>query len=145
NVLCAATWTQVDGWARIEPDNTTANAISADGTTIVGHALDGSGAFRYTQATGFQWLSDALTGQSDSIRFARAVDADGGLILGDTGTNTPAVIWDSLHGARSLADVLRSDYGIDIAEDSLLSPSGISDDGTVMVGQNWIVVLPEPV
>ena len=63
-------------------------------------------------------------------------------------------IWDEIHGSRNLKEVLTNDYGLDLSDWwDLDSATGISDDGTVIVGygtnpdghiEAFRVVLPEP-
>ena len=62
------------------------------------------------------------------------------------------MIWDSVHGMRSLKMVLENDFGLDLSGWDLTGAADISDDGLTIVGSGinsgryeaWIAVIPEP-
>jgi len=100
-------------------------------------------------------------GDLDGGIFASAaygVSGDGSVVVGlGTSDSGGAVIWDSGHGMRSLQSVLTSDYGLDLTGWTLTRATGISADGTVIVGEGWHngdseawqaiippIVIPEP-
>jgi hypothetical protein len=79
-------WTQATGLVLLSSTNGVAQAVSADGSTIVG-SVAGSGAFIWTAAGGVQSLSAVLT--TDGINLtgwallsASAISADGQTIAG---------------------------------------------------------------
>jgi hypothetical protein len=67
-----------------------------------------------------------------------AVAADGLVIVGasfiDRRDPATAFIWDATHGMRSLQSVLEMEYGLDLAGWTLENASGITPDGSVIVG-----------
>jgi probable HAF family extracellular repeat protein len=141
----------------------TPNAISADGTTIVGYSSSTASsanntllkaeAYRWTDATGTLPLGDLPGGDYYSV--ALDVTADGSAVIGySVTTGGPrAFIWDPAHGMRSLADVLVTDYGVTLGGSILTRADSISDDGTVIAGEivspaserySYVIQLPEP-
>ncbi len=54
--------------------------------------------------------------------------------MSDTNEGTRAFIWDESHGMRDLKDVLTTEYNIDLAGWTLYSATGISYDGSIIVG-----------
>ncbi len=144
-------WTQADGMVglgdlRNDPNyiSSAAFAASADGSVIVGESISASGsgreAFRWTQADGMVGLG-ILPGSVLYDTSARAVSADGSVIVGygnglgpfGTGTVSKAFIWDQVHGTRLLKDAL-TDLGLDLSDWRLYYATGISADGTIIVG-----------
>jgi uncharacterized membrane protein len=118
-----------------------ATAVSADGEVIVGSSFQG-GAFRWTADGGLEIIGGGLP---------KDVSADGSIIVGE-GSNR-AIIWDGDLGVRFLQDVIQDDYGIDLSGWVLLTATGISADGNVIVGtgrdpngttRGWIFAVPEP-
>ncbi len=116
-----------------------AQAISSDGTTIVGFVNTNTGhagnleAVRWTGA-GFSTLTllGALPGSLANSSEANAVSNDGSIIVGrarDNVNSDHAFIWDSTHGMRALADVATTDYGVDLGAWVLEEATGISDIG----------------
>jgi uncharacterized membrane protein len=135
-----------------------ARAIASDGRTIVGRVAPfGSGA-RHIAAL---WRDGDLTTlgaipgtfQSD----AWDVSGDGSVVVGFAGVSLfqgkRAVIWDESSGMRDLKQELEGVHGLDLGEWSLEVATGISADGTIIVGNgsprvgrmgSWIAVLPRP-
>jgi len=87
---------------------------------------------------------------------ALAVSGDGSIIVGTSASaigDHEAFIWDEAHGMRNLRELLVNDYGLDLAGWILRAATGISDDGTVIVGwgraptgnqTGWVAYIPEP-
>jgi len=134
-------------------------AVSADGVVIAGRSkseLCGPGgweAFRWIERRGMTGLGDLPGGEFCS--FARDISADGSIIVG-TGTDESgrqAFIWDADHGMRALAEVLTSEYGLDLSGWHLESAAAISADALTIAGfgtnpngetEAWITHIPEP-
>lgn len=136
--------------------------ISADGTTIVGStassAVTGvSEAFRWRQATDMVGLGvfGSFTGSS-----ARAASSDGSRIVGtlniinftDPPLNVAAVYDDAYGQLFPILPLLETALG-PLGGWELTEATGVSDDGTVVVGnglnplgqeEGWIAVLPVP-
>jgi probable HAF family extracellular repeat protein len=110
--------------------------VSRDGSVVVGDSIDNaqrSRAFRWTQQTGMVALPDA-PGVSGMI--ATGVSGDGQRVVG-SGTSAAgesAIIWDAVHGTRSLEAVLHSEFTADINGWKLVRATAISDDGHTIVG-----------
>jgi probable HAF family extracellular repeat protein len=134
-VLIGATGTalgQLPGGQRAEPI-----AISRDGGTVVGEAetRDADGvlrfhAFRWSAVSGLTDLGGLPGGQGPSR--AEGVSGDGSIVVGSQGGR--AVIWDAAHGARDLALVLTSQYGLDLQGRALREAAWVSPDGSWVVG-----------
>ncbi len=135
------------GLGDLRPDksefSSDANAISKDGTTIVGRgrlATGGNPAFRYTVAGGMVSLGTLPNGVSPITSQARAVNADGSVVIGDasTTTNTEAFVWTAASGMRKLSAVanLTSDQ---LKGGYLENANAISDDGKTIVGTLYMV------
>jgi probable HAF family extracellular repeat protein len=129
-----------------------ASAVSADGSVVVGYGSSASGieAFRWTSAGGMVGLGDLPGGLFNSE--ALAVSADGSIVVGKgDGTESKPFIWDATNGMRNLSTVL-TDLGLDLTGWDLRTATGISADGSTIVGdgvnngveQAWIAVIPEP-
>jgi uncharacterized membrane protein len=111
---------------------------SVDGSVVVGYNRSPVGfdvkteAFRWTAATGMVGLGFLPGGYQE---YAYATSADGSVVVGTVQGNGPtrAFIWDEVHGMRSLQDVLTS-QGDDVTGWNLGSATGISADGTVIIG-----------
>jgi len=111
-------------------DYSEANAISADGSVLVGGATTPAGGwhtFRWTQATGMVSLGDLPGG--DDFSFAFDVSADGAVVIGRCSTTQGrfAMRWTQPTGMVSLGDL----PGGSGAESAAL---GVSDDGNTIVG-----------
>jgi len=128
-----------------------ATAISADGGVIVGWSASSSGeqAFRWTQGTGLIGLGD-LPGLGFQSK-AYDTTADGSVVVGYSING--AFIWDAAGRMQSLKKVLTDVYEIDLSDWYLIEATGISDDGSVIVGtginphghtEAWRFVVPEP-
>jgi len=114
-----------------------ANAVSADGTTVVGYssAARGDEAFVWTPETGMFGLGDLPGGESDST--ATAVSADGSVVVGGatTATGKEAFRWTVQTGMVGIG------Y---LPGGSLQSVAlGVSADGSVVVGWSRVATGPE--
>jgi probable HAF family extracellular repeat protein len=132
-----------------------AMGVSADGSTVVGQSRSGSGdeAFIWTSGGGIVGLGDLPEGLFRSK--AMAASADGSRVVGQGGGPIPAVgdaafLWEQGYGMRDLNQLL-TDLGIELGGWKLRSATGISDDGTVIVGwgtnpsldtEAWIAEVP---
>jgi len=120
-----------------------ATAVSADGAVVIG--TSNGKAFRWTQSGGMVAIGPHLP---DGHYFTPvALSADGSAIVGES--DGEAVRWDAIHGLQSIADLLTAS-GVDLAGQNLLSATGISADGTTIIGfgrdasysgQGWIATL----
>jgi probable HAF family extracellular repeat protein len=105
-----------------------ARAVSADGRVIVG--ASGRRAFRWTEEDGMVAIADGGEGSS---AIAYAASADGSVVVGEVAER--AFIWDEAHGLRDLTDLLRASGALAGFPDTVLvRASGVSADGTVLVG-----------
>lgn len=112
-----------------------ANAVSRDGLVVVGISDDGA-AWRWTSGTGTVNLG--LIGPAYTLASAIAISADGGVIGGlnsneFTGEDE-AFIWTQAGGMQRLFDVLVAAGTTGLAGWNLKSVTGISADGTKLVG-----------
>jgi len=114
-------WTQATGMQGLG-FGTRADAISGDGSTIVGTRSDQPLAMRWTQVGGLQTLP-SLAGNGDS--HARAVNFDGNLIVGNSGPTFRPTIWTNGSPVELLSAL----------PNSRLTPFDLSDDGSVVAGQ----------
>ncbi len=146
------------GLGTLRPDNlgrSTALAVTADGSVVVGWARSffDMEAFRWTPEGGMVGLGMLGTNpeREDQSR-ALSVSGDGSKIVGYS-SGGGAFLWDATHGMRDLEDVLTNDYGLVLDGWDLQSATGISADGTVIVGHGvnplghpeaWQAVIPEP-
>ena len=84
--------------------------------------------------------------------FFQDVSADGSIVVGegDSGLDREAFIWDAENGMRSLKDILISDFSLDLAGWTLTMATGISADGSTIVGHGnnpagsteaWIAII----
>ena len=97
--------------------NSTANAVNADGSVVVGHSDSTSGfqAFRWTEVGGMQTVSQWLTNGGGSVPSgwtldsATGVNADGTVVVGNGTHNSATEAWLARSGALvSLADLSAS-------------------------------------
>lgn len=113
-------WTQSGGMQGLGV-GTTGEAVSSDGGTIVGTLSSQPIAMRWTASGGVQQLlSLAGTGASH----ARAVNFDGSIIVGNSGVGLRATMWNNGVPTELLP----------IIPSSVLTPFGVSDDGSVVAG-----------
>ena len=156
-------WTQPAGMLGIGdlPGGTfssSARAASADGAVIVGQgtSVNGPEAFHWTQTQGMRGLGDLPGGTFRSV--AHALSGSGAVIVGDSDTarGSEAFIWTAASGMRSISGLL-TDGGVNLSGWTLTSATGVSGDGTVIVGygpgpsprggtedQAWIARLGSP-
>ena len=135
-----------------------ANAVSADGSVVVGTGVSASfeEAFRWTDA-GMVGLGGLTGGNNFFGSRATGVSADGSVVVGrgSSASGSEAFIWDEDAGMRSLQQLLIAEYGLELSlMDWILSEAtGISADGRSIVGygtnpdgdrEAWLVRLGEP-
>ncbi|MCC6361608.1 MAG: hypothetical protein IT450_22970 [Phycisphaerales bacterium] len=115
--------------------------VSYDGRFIAG-ACDGA-ACVYDALTDSLLMLERPNG-SPVIGRGVGVSADGSIVVGERNENRQqnAFIWDAEHGARDLADVLRTEHGLNVGP--LRNVIGVSADGGVIAGTTWVVTLWEP-
>jgi len=133
----------------------TATAVSRDGSVVVGSSTDSAGnarAFRWTLQTGMVDLGHSIEGLLGSA--ASSVSGDGRIIVGSgrLTTGEAALIWDEVHGLRTLEAALMLDYQTPIVGWKLNAATAISDDGHTIAGygsnaqgqtEAWTVRLPD--
>jgi hypothetical protein len=139
----------------------TAEAISADGTTIVGQSW--GQAFRWQSGTGTVGLGLLNPEGSQAYSIALATSADGGTVVGISSElicnpfpncveDDRAFVWTPRRGLIELSVELES-LGLDLTGWTLAEATGVSADGTVIVGRGinpsgkteaWIAIVPEP-
>jgi uncharacterized membrane protein len=107
------------------------NAISADGSTLVGEL--GSEAFVFTAAGGVVLLGDLPGGVVWSS--AADVSADGSIVVGgsDAASGLEPFVWDATNGMRNLSQLLAC-RGADLAGWALFGAAAISDDAFTVAG-----------
>jgi probable HAF family extracellular repeat protein len=129
---------------------TTARAVSGDGLVVVGEGYSADYVqvgFRWTRATGLAPLG-AVTSSTSSR--ATATNTDGSVVVGsmDVGNSTDAVIW--VVGPEAAVDLLIDRLPPALLDEwELTSATGVSDDGTTIVGDGryqgepeaWVAVL----
>jgi probable HAF family extracellular repeat protein len=141
-------------------DASRATAVSADGSTVVGASgvLRGDWeAFRWTEAEGMVGLGDLPGGQLNSE--ANDVSGDGSRVIGRGSppyNQVAPFLWDAAGGMRPLTEALSEEYGLDVTDWDLETATGVSHDGTVVVGTGtvfengtyyraaWRAVIPAP-
>lgn len=73
--------------------------------------------------------------------------------IGRSASGSESFVWDDVMGMRSLRDTLTDDFGLDLADWTLLEASGISDVGRTIAGNGinpdgnqeaWVATIPEP-
>lgn len=130
-------WTQGGGMVDLGTlggSISTANAISADGSTIIGYAETGAAAlepFRWTQGGGMVSLG-TLGGTNGE---ATAVSSNGSIIIGnsDNGITNEGFIWNQADGMRSITSILTA-AGVDMTGWSTPQVTGVNADGTIITG-----------
>jgi len=110
--------------------------VSSGGDFVVGRSLSGSGqeAFLWSAGAGLQGLGDLEGGRFESI--ANGVTEDGSLIVGrgTSAAGAEALVWTASTGTMRLADYLTDEAGLDLMGWRLLEATGVSADGSVIVG-----------
>jgi probable HAF family extracellular repeat protein len=151
----AFAWTQSNGMVGLGGNDSRANAVSVDGSIIVGQfsGANRTEAFRWTQSSGIVGLGQ-LQGITNQTQ-AYGVSADGAVVVGVSESSSgdlTAFIWDAANGIRKLQDVLTS-YGLNLTGWTLQSAPAISADGRTIVGyginpsgnrEAWIARLGTP-
>ncbi|MNY84058.1 hypothetical protein D3C78_02020 [compost metagenome] len=112
-----------------------ANAVSADGSVVVGQVDYGSGgkyhAFRWTSDGGMQVLGD-FTANGTGWSVANAVSADGSVVVGQadySNFGSHAFRWTIDGGMQDLGDLTANNMGSSVA-------TVISADGNAVAGQS---------
>ena len=139
-------------------EDSEARDVSADGSVIVGLALSDNAnnnpeAFRWTSNAGMGGLGDLPGGLF--LSEARGVSAHGLVIVGESMTDSGMVpfIWDNIYGIQSLRFLFEDFYDLDLTGWILEGATGISNDGTTIVGwginpsgdrEGWIATIPRP-
>lgn len=135
--------------------NSDANAISSDGSVVVGSSsIESFGveAFRWTSQSGMIGLGD-LPGQG-ILSQAFGVSGDGTIVVGQGTTQLgfEAILWDENNEIHNLKELLENQYGLDLSGWQPQFARGISADGRTIVGwglnpdgntEAWIATLPE--
>ena len=94
-----------------------------------------------------------MTSIGPETTIARAVSADGSVVVGGDGGLIDAFIWDPINGFRNLQSALTNEFGLDLSGWDLASATGISDDGMTITGwgthegvgeEAFIAAIPEP-
>ncbi len=115
----ALRWTEATGLVDLgtlgSPGVTQAEAVSADGSVVVGISA-GSEAFKWTESTGMV----ALPG---GFGFAHGISADGSIVVGRSGGSP--VLWDGDSDPIDLGGIPGATFG---------EALGVSADGTKVVG-----------
>lgn len=158
-------WDAKNGMRYLTPDAEPGQviAISGDGSTVIGDRQGDSLMWIWDEKSGLRRIGRSLPGTVENIS-PRDVSADGALVVGrfssdlaDPGYQTDlagsaAFVWDRESGAKSL-EVLLTALGVDLGGWHLWTASGISADGTTIVGvargpegarRPFIAVIPEP-
>lgn len=117
------------------PYNSEATVVSADGSIIfgLGQGPNGIDTFRWTASTGMVGLNVA-TGGLVGPPVPLDITPDGGIIVGSTGE---AFVWTIGAGPQILAEVLIENYGVNLGNFQLLSATGVSNNGRVIVGAGY--------
>lgn len=122
-------WTQSGGMYGLGA-GTSARAVSGDGSTIVGSTgPSGNRPWRWTDIGGSQFLP-AFDGTAAGV--ATAINHDGSIIVGQSGVGDRTTMW--VNGVPT--DLT---YGFTVRN---LSPTGVSDDGSILVGVLYQFGLP---
>jgi probable HAF family extracellular repeat protein len=148
-------WTQQDGMVplgeRSNRGGSSANAVSADGSVVVGDDLDGAAMWTVHAGTVATTRLGAAT--------ARDISADGRVVVGASfvagaGPNgtvgDEASRWTEQSGMQSIPTILER-LGVNLEGWKLSFATGVSADGSVIVGsginpdgnnEGWIAVIP---
>ena len=134
-----------------------ADAISADGSTVVGYATDDVGGFamKWTEADGMVSLGSLLPGLPNRrLSQAYGVSGDGSVVVGES--NGRAFVHSDAYGGMVAVQDLLIALGVVGLEDWILyEATGVSHDGKVITGWGfneseglysaaWRAVIPEP-
>ncbi|MEZ5275074.1 MAG: hypothetical protein R3F07_01685 [Opitutaceae bacterium] len=119
-----------------------AKKTTPDGSVIVGNGTRAQGAqeaFRWSGESGMVGLGSLRDG-AGAFSQAYDVTADGQTVVGQTSslnvdTGYEAFIWDEVNGMRSLKEELEAAHGLNLEGWVLDAATGISDDGSVIVGR----------
>lgn len=115
--------------------SSSARAINSDGSVVVGVADTSAGAiaFRWTQQSNVMESLSTLAGGSSST--ARALSADGSIIVGQSniGAQDRGFVWTEQTQMITVEEWLRNS-GVSVSNDFTEDATGISADGTVIVG-----------
>lgn len=129
-------WTQAGGMVSLgvltltPGEESYANAISSDGTVIVGSS--GNSAFRWQG--GVMSNLGSLGGTTDALD----VNSDGSVVVGESQNgagNNEAFRWTQATGIKSLKTVLQT-KGVDLTGWNLTSATAVSGDGESFVGNS---------
>jgi probable HAF family extracellular repeat protein len=134
-----------------------ASEVSADGSVVVGESQSD------LCSEAFRWEAGVMTGlgtlPGTRGSSAEAVSGDGSIVVGRATSDLcppfgcfsrEPFVWDETNGMRRLQTVLVDDFGLDLTGWTLTSATGISDDGSTIVGEGinpdgfnegWIAVL----
>ncbi|WP_299152274.1 autotransporter domain-containing protein [uncultured Tateyamaria sp.] len=128
-----------------------ATGVSADGSVVVGRGTSASG------LEAFRWEGGTMTGLGDLpggpfFSTANAVSGDGSVVVGSSRAASRNVAFRWEGGSMAALGDLLAAKGIDQTGITLLDATGISDDGTVIVGnafttagnEAFIAVYDEP-
>ncbi|HKD36061.1 MAG TPA: hypothetical protein VKB78_04650 [Pirellulales bacterium] len=130
-------WTQATGYVALgqlpgsHPPNSSANAVSANGTVVTGYAWGTTGrlAYRWTAATGMQSIGVVAPGRpGDEYSEGLGISADGTTIVGASyiGPNIGAFRWTAAGGMQGLGD---------FPGGTVSQAFAVSGDGSIVVGQ----------
>ena len=133
-------WTQAGGMVGLGDltggaFRSSARAVNSDGSVVVGYSYSTNGreAFRWTQAGGMVGLGDLAGGNFESL--AIGVNTDGSVVVGygHSTNGSEAFRWTQETGMQSLTQWLKKS-GYTLSGWSDTSATGVSDDGSVVVG-----------
>jgi uncharacterized membrane protein len=132
--------------------------VSNDGATVFGSYVEVENGGSEV-ITGYKRFKDGVVetfpmGTDSQYVVFQDMSADGsvavGARIGEPGIGIEAVVWDAVHGVRSLADILAA-HGVSTNGTYLYDAMGVSADGTTIVGLEnpntgvaWMVTIPEP-
>ena len=126
-------WTEATGMELLatmgplnEPFHGQPNAISPDGSTVVGQSPE---TWIWNEASGIQYL-----GMNQP---AYGASADGSIVVGgDQWSSSSGIswIWDETNGVRSLQEILETEYALNLDGWLLYAALGVSEDGSKITG-----------
>jgi uncharacterized membrane protein len=123
-----------------------ANAISSDGTTIVGTIRFAPS----SNSVAVRWTRSGIVEQLGTLDAgARATNANGTLVVGDSSSGP--FLWSNVLGMANLNTYLPS-LGVNLTGWMLTNATGISADGSTIIGlgshngapEAWVATIPEP-